>query len=50
MPTRLMAPILCFTAEEIWQALRGRREPGDAGFTATKNTLARLHFPLWLVS
>ncbi len=26
--TRLMAPILCFTAEEIWQALRGRRD-GD---------------------
>jgi isoleucyl-tRNA synthetase len=25
---RLMAPILCFTAEEVWQALRGRR-PGD---------------------
>ena len=26
--TRLMAPILCFTAEEVWQRLRGRRE-GD---------------------
>jgi isoleucyl-tRNA synthetase len=26
--TRLMAPILCFTAEEVWQALRGRK-PGD---------------------
>jgi isoleucyl-tRNA synthetase len=26
--TRLMAPILCFTAEEVWQALQGRR-PGD---------------------
>ncbi|HEV8702901.1 MAG TPA: isoleucine--tRNA ligase [Candidatus Polarisedimenticolia bacterium] len=25
---RLMAPILCFTAEEVWQALRGRK-PGD---------------------
>jgi isoleucyl-tRNA synthetase len=25
---RLMAPILCFTAEEVWQALRGRR-PGE---------------------
>jgi isoleucyl-tRNA synthetase len=24
--TRLMAPILCFTAEEIWQALAGRRD------------------------
>ncbi len=27
--TRLMAPILCFTAEEVWQSLRGRKE-GDA--------------------
>ena len=29
---RLVAPILCFTAEEVWQALRGRRdaEPLDA--------------------
>ncbi len=25
---RLMAPILCFTAEEVWQALQGRRD-GD---------------------
>jgi isoleucyl-tRNA synthetase len=24
--TRLMAPILCFTAEEVWQALLGRKE------------------------
>jgi isoleucyl-tRNA synthetase len=23
--TRLMAPVLCFTAEEVWQALRGRK-------------------------
>ena len=27
--TRLMAPVLCFTAEEVWQAMRGR-EPGAA--------------------
>ena len=27
--TKLMAPILCFTAEEVWQALLGRRA-GDA--------------------
>ena len=27
--TRLMAPVLCFTAEEIWQAMRGRK-PGEA--------------------
>jgi len=26
--TRLMAPILCFTAEEVWQAILGRRD-GD---------------------
>jgi len=26
--TRLMAPILCYTAEEVWQALQGRRD-GD---------------------
>ncbi len=25
---RLMAPVLCFTAEEVWQALQGRRD-GD---------------------
>jgi isoleucyl-tRNA synthetase len=24
--TRMMAPILCFTAEEVWQALGGRRD------------------------
>src|SRR6267143_4677972 len=23
---RLMAPVLCFTAEEVWQALRGDRK------------------------
>jgi isoleucyl-tRNA synthetase len=52
--TRLMAPVLCFTAEEVWQALLSRKEgepivssvhaqefPGEASLAADPDRLAR---------
>ena len=38
--TRLMAPVLCFTAEEVWQAMRGK----DAG-AAIDESVHTLEFP-----
>ncbi len=35
--TRLMAPVLCFTAEEVWQAMRGRE--AGAAFDESVHTL-----------
>src|SRR2546425_4348106 len=38
--TRLMAPVLCFTAEEVWQTLKG----GDAR-NAIEESIHTLEFP-----